>query len=228
MEIKITAVKFETVNGKKTGRSFSFPLDPKKMAEKCKTEATLKKRVEEYVAKSGVFQKEELKDVKYSMKEFLEEWHKQLAVVKAEKKKRLASTENTPESPSPSKYFDLERFITAQNIAYPIALEEMRRGKKTTHWMWYIFPQQKGLGHSHNSNYYGLEGIEEAKAYMEHPILAARFREICQTLLTHAGKRTIDQIMGSNIDVLKLQTSMNLFNKVAPNDVFLEVLEKFY
>ena len=73
MEISITAIKFEIVNGKKTGKSFTFKLDPKKMAV-YKTEATLRKKIDEYVAKSGVFKSSELKDVKYSMKEFLEEW----------------------------------------------------------------------------------------------------------------------------------------------------------
>ena len=80
MEIKITAIKFEFVNGKKTGKSFSFRLDPKKMAV-YKTEATLRKKIDEYVAKSGVFKREELAELKYSMKEFLEEWKKQIPIL---------------------------------------------------------------------------------------------------------------------------------------------------
>ena len=80
MEIQITAIKLETVNGKKTGKSLAFKLDPKKMAA-YKTETTLRKKIEESVAKSGVFKKEELDDVKYNMKEFLEEWKKQIAIV---------------------------------------------------------------------------------------------------------------------------------------------------
>ena len=80
MEIQITAIKFETVNGKKTGKSLAFKLDPKKMAA-YKTETTLRKKIEESVAKSGVFKKEELDDVKYNMKDFLEEWKKQIAIV---------------------------------------------------------------------------------------------------------------------------------------------------
>ena len=83
MEIQITAIKFETVNGKKTGKSFSFKADPKKLAV-FKTEATLKKKIKEYVAKSGIFKNEELDDVKYNMKDFLEEWKKQVAIVQAE------------------------------------------------------------------------------------------------------------------------------------------------
>lgn len=95
MEISITAIKFEIVNGKKTGKSFAFKLDPKKMAV-YKTEATLRKKIDEYVAKSGVFKSSELKDVKYSMKEFLEEWKKQLPIVKAEELEKLEASTNNP------------------------------------------------------------------------------------------------------------------------------------
>ena len=127
-----------------------------------------------------------------------------------------------------NKKFNLDRFIEAQAQSYEIALNEIKNGRKLSHWIWYIFPQQKGLGHSHNSEFYGLEGIEEAAAYWAHPILSARLREICEALLTHKGKREIDFIMGSRVDVMKLQTCMNLFNKVAPNDIFKEVLETFF
>lgn len=96
------------------------------------------------------------------------------------------------------------------------------------HWIWYIFPQQKGLGHSYNSEYYGLDGVEEARAYLNDPILGTRLREITQALLAHKGQRTIRQLMGSGIDVLKLKTSMKLFDKVSPNDVFSEVIEAFF
>jgi hypothetical protein len=95
MEIQITAIKFETVNGKKTGKSFSFKADPKKLAV-FKTEATLKKKIKEYVAKSGIFKREELDDVKYNMKDFLEEWKKQVAIVQAEKLKKLEASPNNP------------------------------------------------------------------------------------------------------------------------------------
>ena len=214
MEIQITAIKFEMVNGKKTGKSFTFKMDPKKMAE-YKTEATLRKKIDEYVAKSGVFKKEDLKDLKYSMKDFLEEWKKQIPVVEAEELAKNAK-------------YDLDRFLAAQEADYYEALDEIRAGRKTGHWIWYIFPQQKGLGHSYNSQYYGLDGIDEARAYLAHPVLGARLREISEALLKHEGKRDIDTIMGSNIDVLKLQTSMNLFNKVSPNDIFGKVLDAFF
>ena len=97
MEIQITAIKFETVNGKKTGKSFSFKADPKKLAV-FKTEATLKKKIKEYVAKSGIFKNEELDDVKYNMKDFLEEWKKQVAIVQAEELAKLEASPNNPDS----------------------------------------------------------------------------------------------------------------------------------
>ena len=97
MEIQITAIRFETVNGKRTGKSFSFKVDPKKLAV-FKTEATLRKKIEWYVAQSGVFRKEEMKDVKYNMKEFLEEWRKQLPIVEAEELAKIEASPNNPES----------------------------------------------------------------------------------------------------------------------------------
>ena len=97
MKIKISVIKFEVINGKKTGKSFSFEMDPKEMA-KYKTEATVRKKIEEYVAKSGVFRKDELKELKYSMKDFLEEWKKQVPVVEAEELAKLEASPNNPES----------------------------------------------------------------------------------------------------------------------------------
>lgn len=95
MEIQITAIKFETVNGKKTGKSFSFKVDPKKLTF-LKTEATLRKKIKEYVAKSGIFKKEELDDVKYNMKEFLEEWKKQVRIAEVEEFAKLNAPLNNP------------------------------------------------------------------------------------------------------------------------------------
>ena len=124
-------------------------------------------------------------------------------------------------------HYDLLRFLDAQEIVYTQALSEMNEGRKQSHWIWYIFPQQKGLGHSYNSKYYGLDGEGEARAYVEHEILGDRLRECCKALLLHKDK-DIKYIMGSGIDVLKLKTSMRLFNKVSPNDVFEEVLDVFF
>ena len=78
---------------------------------------------------------------------------------------------------------DLERFVKAQEHSYLIALKEIRSGRKMGHWIWYIFPQLKGLGHSSRSQYYGIADLEEAKAYLNHPVLAQRLREITETLL---------------------------------------------
>ena len=351
MEISITAIKFETVNGKKTGKSLSFKLDPEKMAQ-YKTEAKLRKIIEEYVAKSGVFKKEELKDIKYNMKDFIEAWKKQLPIAKAKELEKYNTSPNNPGTritadkitrlapnevfvfgsnaqglhyggaakqavesfgavmgqghglqgmsyainsmsgvtamaedvkvfeefakahlekrflvtligcgiagfdpsdvaplfegcaeldnvclpaefwdiigiPETKKTYDLERFVGAHAKDYDTALQELILGRKCTHWIWFIFPQQKGLGHSHNSNYYGLESLDEASAYLAHPILGKHLHECCEALLLHKGKK-IEDIMGSDIDVLKLQTCMNLFNHVSPNDVFKRVLDAFY
>ena len=77
--------------------------------------------------------------------------------------------------PSTQKVYDLNRFLESQERDYAIALQEMQSGRKVSHWIWYIFPQRKGLGHSHNSKFYALDGVEEARAFLEHPILGERF-----------------------------------------------------
>lgn len=129
-----------------------------------------------------------------------------------------------------SEIFDLQRFLDAQEFlgTYERVLTELGNGRKRSHWIWFIFPQQKGLGHSYNSEYFGLEGTEEAKAFLEHPVLGKRLRECCNLLMAQAGKRNIRDIMGSGIDVLKLRTSMKLFNSVSPNDIFADVLQSFF
>ena len=122
--------------------------------------------------------------------------------------------------------FDLDRFIQAQDKAYPYALKELKEGCKRSHWMWYIFPQLRGLGHSRMSNYYGISGINEAKAYLESPILNHRLREVCEAIL---GLETDDarEVFGG-IDSLKLKSSMTLFDLVAPDDIYSKVLDKFF
>ena len=352
-KIKIQAIKIEVLNGKKTGKSVSFEMDPKEMA-KYKTEATIHKKIEEYVTRTGVFKRSELTELKYSgLKDFLAEWKKMIPVVEAEELAKLEKSVNNPESrltpdnitrlatneifvfgsnslghhaggaakvafekfgavwgqghgmqgmtyaidsmsgneaikkdiadfiayakqhtdkiffvtpigcgiagkhPSEvapmfkecaqlknvclpacfwdvigwtetqQKDYNLNRFIDAHDFAYPQALRELKEGRKHSHWIWYIFPQQKGLGHSHNSQFYGLDGESEARVYIAHPVLGERLRECCRALLLHKGK-DIETIMGSNIDVLKLNTSMNLFNRVSPDDVFAEVIAAFF
>lgn len=124
--------------------------------------------------------------------------------------------------------FNLQRFLDAQEDMYPVALKEIRKGGKRSHWIWYIFPQEKGLGYSYNSQFYGLDGEEEARAYLAHPVLGTRLREITRALLAHRGHRTVRQLMGSEVDVLKLHSSMQLFDKVSPDDVFAEVLKAYF
>lgn len=124
--------------------------------------------------------------------------------------------------------FNLQRFLDAQEDIYPVALKEIRKGGKQSHWIWYIFPQEKGLGSSYNSQFYGLDGEEEARAYLAHPVLGTRLREITRALLVHRGHCTVRQLMGSEVDVLKLHSSMQLFDKVSPDDVFAEVLKAYF
>ena len=121
----------------------------------------------------------------------------------------------------------LNRFIKAQETMYETALEEMKNGKKESHWIWYIFPQLRGLGYSPNAYTYGINGLEEAKAYLEHPVLSARLIEISTALLSHKGE-SIEDIMG-NIDSLNLRSSMTLFAFVSKDSsVFHQVLDYFY
>lgn len=122
--------------------------------------------------------------------------------------------------------YDLERFLKAQEIDYPQALREIKNGQKQGQWMWYIFPQIKGLGHSYNSEFYGFSSQDEAKAYLDHPILGSRLREITQALLDYNNK-TADDIFGYPY-VLKVRSCMTLFDLVSPNDIFDEVLYKYY
>lgn len=120
----------------------------------------------------------------------------------------------------------LQRFIEAQNDSYDQALKEIRNGRKLTHWIWYIFPQMKGLGFSYNSEYYGITSLQEARDYLENELLRKRLFEITESLLMHKGK-DIESIMG-DIDALKLKSSMTLFDAVKPGSIFGEVLDEFY
>lgn len=120
----------------------------------------------------------------------------------------------------------LQRFIEAQNDSYDQALKEIRNGRKLTHWIWYIFPQMKGLGFSYNSEYYGITSLQEARDYLENELLRKRLFEITESLLMHKGK-DIESIMG-DIDALKLRSSMTLFDAVQPGSIFGEVLDGFY
>ena len=120
----------------------------------------------------------------------------------------------------------MQRFIQAQENDYQTALAEVRAGYKCSHWMWYIFPQLKGLGFSSTAQYYGINGREEAMAYLKHPVLGARLREITTAFLQLSGvsaKEVFD-----HTDAMKMLSCMTLFNMVSPNDIFQQVIEKYY
>lgn len=124
---------------------------------------------------------------------------------------------------------DIERFVEAQKSpwsGYEQALSEVRNGCKTSHWIWYIFPQFREFAHSRTAYYYGIEDADEACRYLEHPVLGARIREISEALLAHEGKSAYE-IFGS-IDERKVRSSMTMFDYLAPNDVFARVLDAFY
>ena len=121
----------------------------------------------------------------------------------------------------------LDRFIKAQELAYPIALRGIKNGKKRSHWMWYMFPQLRRLGRSSMAHAYGIEGLDEAKAYLEHPVLSGRIYELCGELLKHKDKTALE-IFG-DIDEMKLKSSMTLFALTSEDyTIFDEVLEHFF
>lgn len=122
--------------------------------------------------------------------------------------------------------FNLDRFLEAQQFYYELALREINEGRKRSHWIWFIFPQLKNLGHSYNAKFYGISGYDEAKAYLQHPVLGPRLRNISRALLQHRGEQAED-ILG-DIDAMKVRSCMTLFDVVEPNGVFDEVLQAFY
>jgi uncharacterized protein (DUF1810 family) len=135
--------------------------------------------------------------------------------------------------------FDLQRFVQAQEDTYATALAELRRGRKTSHWMWFVFPQVEGLGRSPVARRYAVTGLDEARAYLDHPVLGPRLRECATALLdvateqTYAGRRPdAVQVLG-DIDATKLRSSMTLFAAAAAGepgtaDPFRRVLEEYF
>jgi uncharacterized protein (DUF1810 family) len=123
--------------------------------------------------------------------------------------------------------YDLNRFISAQEGVYDHALAELRGGLKRSHWMWFIFPQIDGLGHSPTTRLYSIKSLDEARSYLGHPVLGARLKESAEAVLGVSG-RTASDIFG-HPDDMKLQSSMTLFALVAgPDSVFERVLDKYY
>ncbi|MBA3689318.1 MAG: DUF1810 domain-containing protein [Chloroflexi bacterium] len=123
--------------------------------------------------------------------------------------------------------FDLDRFVVAQQPVYDGVLEELRRGRKTSHWMWFIFPQVAGLGYSAMSQRYAIASLEEARAYHAHPVLGARLRE-CVAVVLATKDRTAEEIFGP-IDAMKLRSSITLFHRAAPDEcVFAMVVDRYF
>lgn len=121
---------------------------------------------------------------------------------------------------------NLERFLKAQENSYETALDEIRRGRKRSHWMWYIFPQIRGLGYSSTAQYYAIQSKDEAMQYLQDPILSRRLIEISKALLQNK-ENDANKILGYPDD-MKLHSSMTLFALVSENDIFKDVLNKYF
>jgi uncharacterized protein (DUF1810 family) len=121
---------------------------------------------------------------------------------------------------------NLQRFIDAQASTYETAVAELRAGSKQSHWMWFIFPQLAGLGRSPTAKFYGIASLDEARAYLRHPLLGPRLRQCVEALLPWKG-RSAEQILGS-IDAMKLRSSLTLFDRIEPHGAFAAGLATFY
>ena len=123
--------------------------------------------------------------------------------------------------------FDLARFIKAQAAVYPTVLEELSRGAKSSHWIWFIFPQLRGLGRSETARRFGLASIEEARAYLAHPVLGGRLRE-CVALMNAVEGKSAFEILGPPDD-LKFRSCLTMFSMAAPDEpAFAEGLERYF
>jgi uncharacterized protein (DUF1810 family) len=122
--------------------------------------------------------------------------------------------------------FDLERFVEAQEGAYGTALAEIRRGAKRSHWMWFIFPQIAGLGHSAIAQHYAIASIEEARAYLAHPVLGARYRE-CVAVLQDLTGTTAQAVFGTT-DAMKLRSSLTLFAEASGSHLFEAAIDRWF
>jgi len=123
--------------------------------------------------------------------------------------------------------FNLKRFLAAQDPVYERVRAELREGEKRSHWMWFVFPQIAGLGHSPTARAYALSSREEARAYLDHPVLGPRLRE-CTALVNAVEGRSADRILGG-IDAMKFRSSMTLFAEVAPGEpLFGQALDKYF
>lgn len=140
---------------------------------------------------------------------------------------KATMAETFPQITDHDDSFDLSRFVVAQEGVYESALAELRSGRKRTHWIWFIFPQVHGLGNSAMTIRFAIKSREEARHYLEHPVLGRRLQECADAVLVVEG-RSVSDIFGYP-DELKLKSSMTLFASVAePGSVFARVLEKYF
>jgi uncharacterized protein (DUF1810 family) len=123
--------------------------------------------------------------------------------------------------------FDLQRFVDAQERVYETVIDELRRGRKRSHWIWFVFPQLRGLGRGPTAIRYGISSLDEARAYLAHDVLAPRLRE-CARLVARIDGRSVEEIFGFPDD-LKVRSSMTLFARATDDNAdFVAVLDKFY
>lgn len=130
-------------------------------------------------------------------------------------------------APQSTDRFQLSRFITAQDPVWDAVRQELHAGRKQTHWMWFVFPQLAVLGRSSMARHFGLSGVEEAKAYLAHPVLGARLREVCTIVLRLQAGEAVD-IFGP-VDAMKLRSCLTLFAAAAPeDDLFTRCLQRYF
>ena len=123
--------------------------------------------------------------------------------------------------------YNLQRFLDAQDAAFDAALAELKAGSKQSHWMWFIFPQLVGLGRSSTAQFYAIASIDEARAYLNHPMLGSRLRQCIDALSHWSGRRSAEQIMGP-VDAAKLRSSLTLFEQVDSSGEFAGALVAFF
>jgi uncharacterized protein (DUF1810 family) len=123
--------------------------------------------------------------------------------------------------------YNLQRFVDSQSGTFERALAELNAGSKQSHWMWFIFPQLRGLGHSPTAQFYGIGSLDEARHYLQDALLGPRLRDCVEAVLAWSGKRSAEQILGP-VDALKLCSSMTLFEAVEPGGPFAQALDGFY
>lgn len=139
----------------------------------------------------------------------------------------ISGTTDIPAAPAITDPRDLQRFVEAQAGVYDTALAELKRGRKTSHWMWFVFPQIAGLGHSQTAQFYALASLDEARAYLAHPVLGPRLIACVEAVNAVEG-RTAHQIFGSPDD-LKFRSCLTLFAAVTPpRDVFTRALDRYF